>query len=312
MGHKITPNLFRLGITKTWNSRWFADVTQYKNFIYEDVLVRSFLKKRLDKHFVDRVEIMKKINPKIILLSQFKKGRKVHCDYICECGSKSTATWGFIQQHGKCPNCSGGVKYNIDKIKEIAFKYNPNIEIIDTTYINHETKLKCHCNICNIDFMGYLGTIKRGGGCPICALKAKSGKNGSNWKGGISTIKDYLRESIGPWKSETLKYYNYKSDISGSNNDIVIHHLKNFSYIVYQVIDVLGLPRFTEINQYSEDDLKNMRALCLKLHQELGLGVCMTRKEHSEFHKIYGRLNNTIDQYNEFKGLKQKELKNMI
>ena len=57
MGHKTTPNLFRLGTTKTWNSRWFADTNQYKDFIYDDAKIRQFLKKKLNKHFVDKIEI---------------------------------------------------------------------------------------------------------------------------------------------------------------------------------------------------------------------------------------------------------------
>ena len=74
MGHKITPNLFRLGITKTWNSRWFADVTQYKNFIYEDVLVRDFLKKKLNKHFVDKVEIERDGKKMSVIINTSKPG----------------------------------------------------------------------------------------------------------------------------------------------------------------------------------------------------------------------------------------------
>jgi len=57
MGHKTTPNLFRLGIIKTWNSRWFADKDQYVSFITQDVKVRELVSKKLNKHFVDRVEI---------------------------------------------------------------------------------------------------------------------------------------------------------------------------------------------------------------------------------------------------------------
>jgi len=74
MGHKTTPNLFRLGTTKTWNSRWFADTKQYKNFIYEDVLVREFLKKKLDKHFVDRIEIERDGKKMSIVINTAKPG----------------------------------------------------------------------------------------------------------------------------------------------------------------------------------------------------------------------------------------------
>lgn len=74
MGHKTTPNLFRLGTIKTWNSRWFADAKQYKNFIYEDIYVRQFLKKKLDKHFVDRVEIERDGKKMSVIINTAKPG----------------------------------------------------------------------------------------------------------------------------------------------------------------------------------------------------------------------------------------------
>lgn len=74
MGHKTTPTLFRLGVTKTWNSRWFADTKQYKNFIYEDIYVRQFLKKKLDKHFVDRVEIERDGKKMTVIINTAKPG----------------------------------------------------------------------------------------------------------------------------------------------------------------------------------------------------------------------------------------------
>lgn len=74
MGHKTTPNLFRLGTTKTWNSRWFADTNQYKDFIYDDARVRQFLKKKLNKHFVDKVEIERDGKKMTVIINTAKPG----------------------------------------------------------------------------------------------------------------------------------------------------------------------------------------------------------------------------------------------
>ena len=74
MGHKTTPNLFRLGTIKTWPSRWFSGVRDYKSFIKEDVLVREFLKKKLDKHFVDRVEIERDGKKMSVIINTAKPG----------------------------------------------------------------------------------------------------------------------------------------------------------------------------------------------------------------------------------------------
>ena len=46
MGQKVNPIGLRLGIVKTWESRWYAD-KQYAAYILEDHRIREFLKKKL-------------------------------------------------------------------------------------------------------------------------------------------------------------------------------------------------------------------------------------------------------------------------
>ena len=46
MGQKVHPVSFRLGINKTWDSKWFAN-KEYSNFIFEDFNIRKFLKKKV-------------------------------------------------------------------------------------------------------------------------------------------------------------------------------------------------------------------------------------------------------------------------
>lgn len=56
MGQKVHPVGFRLGITKTWDSRWFAG-KDYARFVFEDFKIRKFLKGRLSQAGVARIEI---------------------------------------------------------------------------------------------------------------------------------------------------------------------------------------------------------------------------------------------------------------
>jgi len=46
MGQKVNPIGLRLGIIKTWESKWFAE-KKYAEFIYEDYKIREFVKKKL-------------------------------------------------------------------------------------------------------------------------------------------------------------------------------------------------------------------------------------------------------------------------
>lgn len=57
MGKKINPKILRLGITKTWPSKWFSTGKKYIENIEQDVKVRRYLLKRLIEAGVDRVEI---------------------------------------------------------------------------------------------------------------------------------------------------------------------------------------------------------------------------------------------------------------
>lgn len=74
MGHKTTPNLFRLGIIKNWNSRWFADKDKYASFIAQDVSVRELVTKKLNKHFIDKVEIERDGKKVSVIISTAKPG----------------------------------------------------------------------------------------------------------------------------------------------------------------------------------------------------------------------------------------------
>jgi small subunit ribosomal protein S3 len=57
MGHKVNPVGLRLGINRTWDSRWFADGPEYGKLLHEDIKVRRALKKRLNQAGVSRIII---------------------------------------------------------------------------------------------------------------------------------------------------------------------------------------------------------------------------------------------------------------
>ena len=57
MGQKVHPIGIRLGITKEWSSKWFADSQSYSSYVYQDHQVREFLKKKLKDASVSRIQI---------------------------------------------------------------------------------------------------------------------------------------------------------------------------------------------------------------------------------------------------------------
>lgn len=57
MGQKVNPIGLRLGINRTWDSRWFADDDNYSRLLHEDIKIRDFLKDRLSQAGVSRIII---------------------------------------------------------------------------------------------------------------------------------------------------------------------------------------------------------------------------------------------------------------
>ena len=61
MGQKVSPTGFRTGITKDWQSRWYAPKASFGEFLVEDKKIRDYLDRRLNRNIpyaaISRVEI---------------------------------------------------------------------------------------------------------------------------------------------------------------------------------------------------------------------------------------------------------------
>ena len=57
MGQKVNPHGLRVGVIKDWDSRWYANKSDFGNALVEDYNVRNFIKKSLYAAGVPRIEI---------------------------------------------------------------------------------------------------------------------------------------------------------------------------------------------------------------------------------------------------------------
>lgn len=57
MGQKVNPIGLRLGINRTWDSRWYANDENYAGLLHEDIKLREFLFDRLSQAGISRVVI---------------------------------------------------------------------------------------------------------------------------------------------------------------------------------------------------------------------------------------------------------------
>lgn len=67
MGQKVNPKAMRVGITRSWPSKWFASGNEYINQVKQDLGIRRYLLKRFREAGVDRVEIERPSGKKIVV-----------------------------------------------------------------------------------------------------------------------------------------------------------------------------------------------------------------------------------------------------
>lgn len=62
MGQKVNPIGIRLGITRDWNSRWYADSKNYSDFLVSDIKIREELNKKLGHASISDIKIERVAN----------------------------------------------------------------------------------------------------------------------------------------------------------------------------------------------------------------------------------------------------------
>jgi small subunit ribosomal protein S3 len=74
MGQKVHPTGIRLGYIKDWTSRWYASTKNYPEYLYKDIKVREFLKKKLGHASISRIQINRPANNAQITIHTARPG----------------------------------------------------------------------------------------------------------------------------------------------------------------------------------------------------------------------------------------------
>jgi small subunit ribosomal protein S3 len=74
MGQKVHPTGIRLGITKDWTSKWFAESKDFGDILHTDLKVREYLQKRLASASVSRIQIERPARNARITISTARPG----------------------------------------------------------------------------------------------------------------------------------------------------------------------------------------------------------------------------------------------
>ena len=91
MGQKIHPVGLRLGITRTWDSRWF-EKKNYVAWLHEDVAIRKYFGRMTRAAAISRVEIERRANQARVIINTGKPGIFI---------GKRSRTWLSLTAEGR-------------------------------------------------------------------------------------------------------------------------------------------------------------------------------------------------------------------
>ena len=74
MGQKVNPVGFRVGVIRTWDSRWYAKGQQYFDNLHEDIKLRKYLKEKLKHAGVAKIEIERAHKKVKVIISTARPG----------------------------------------------------------------------------------------------------------------------------------------------------------------------------------------------------------------------------------------------
>jgi len=199
--------------------------------------------------------------------------KNAHTEFMVMCsnGHKILIRWDHYKKGVRCKFCAGLARLTNEDIDRRLD--NEWTRLSD--YVNNRTPLELICpngHHIKMEWANY----QQGKRCVLCFKENNRGSNHRSWKFWL-TNEDRERLArrnlqYDTWRLAVFKRDNYtckKCGIFGKNLRIHAHHLYNFK-------------------EYKE------------LRCDVGNGVTMCESCHVRFHNIYGRANNTPEQFLEF------------
>lgn len=211
----------------------------------------------------------------------------------CRCGNVFKKDYArFSSGANRCPECGNEntrkskIKYSIQDVQEkISEK---GYILLETEYLGAHEKMRCKCSKGHEFDLVFSQYLKGCSGCNKCAVFLKSGKTHCNYKNGNSKVSEALRNTIDTWKKRIAELYDNKCPITGDESDLVVHHIVSFSVIVRTASEKCGVPVLKRIKEYDQyEDFAKLKDEIVLLHNS-EVGILISGKIHSLFHRKYG------------------------
>lgn len=249
--------------------------------------------RKLDGQLVYNAFVNKGVIPKFIS-TDYRKNNQL-LPFICpnheDKGIQKTNYNTLLASPHKCKYCANEyTKECLREDKTKVFEYFKSKKLILENINEYENKdkpmkFRCMKHMDDIQQVSYGGLRNTKDPCLYCRIEKS-----------LSKLNKTLRSSLSKWRKESLKYCNYKCIITNSLN-YDIHHLYTFNNIILDVLNELNI----EIkNKYSAEEFIKIKKKVIDFHNQ-NLGICLDKNLHILYHQLYGKDNNTIEQFNTFK-----------
>ena len=216
----------------------------------------------------------------------------------CECGNIKSIMARSLK-NGDATSCGC---YNRERVKEVNLidltgqKFGRLTVIKQVPNKGKETCWLCKCE-CGKEKI-ILGNTLRQKTTVSCGCYIKEIVS----KGGISPISNYLRSLNVQWFNECKKQAHYTCQLTGkTGSSLNTHHLKSFNTIVKEAHDLYNIAIKEVVAEYTEEELKLLEEYVGSWHKDNSNGIVLSEDVHKLFHSLYGKGENTPEQYIEFK-----------
>lgn len=218
----------------------------------------------------------------------------------CDCGNPDVAITGHLTSGSK-KSC-GCLPNRVEDLSGTKRNLLTVIEMADFRSSNNEVLWKCLCD-CGEDAYvtrdKLLSDHTKSCGC----LKDLRLEKHPNWQGGVSLVTKFLRRNLKEWKRKSLETTDFRCVISNERGRLIVHHAnpdKPFHKIVKEAFEITEIEYQRSLDYYTKDQIEKLVMTCSELHFRYGLGIPLTKELHQEFHKIYGYIGWTNEDFERF------------
>lgn len=207
----------------------------------------------------------------------------------------------------ECPVCH---KHFVAKFSDFK-KFNNNLKCPDCRRNIRKTlgQKEYVCEICGNNFTKPI-LIEEDGRNKFCSRecyrqykiinKVFTGERNPNWKNGITDLCNMARFWIKDWAREALIKSKFKCQISDDSGYLEVHHVNSFNKIFNEIASKIGIIN-KKLSDIPKEEMPKIVKFFVEEHNKIAIPVVLTKEIHRLFHSQYGRLDNTPEQFEEFK-----------